>query len=155
MKALSSHALNLSMWTVRMAKIAYVRRTMNGLKPADANSEGVINELPIGQTLKVTITQPRNVAHHRKFFAMLNIIYENQSHYQSLDELLYAVKMKLGYVIPVTIKGQQGFMPKSISFTSMDQSAFSEFYERTVDFVATEIIPGLDENDLARELEGF
>ena len=139
----------------QMSKIAYVRKVLNALAPADANSESIISELPAGVVLKVTIVQPRNVKFHRKFFALLKIILDNQSHFKSLDELLYAVKLKLGYAIPVKIRGMTGYMPRSISFTSMDESEFSEFYNRTLDFLVTEVIPGLDKSDLEKELEGF
>ena len=138
-----------------MAKIAYVRKTLNALAATDASSEDIISELPAGVVFKIQITQPRNVKFHRKFFALLKIILDNQSHFQNLDELLYAVKIRLGYSVPVQLKGMVGHMPKSISFSKMDEQAFSEFYERTLDFLITEVIPGLNKEDLEQELEGF
>ena len=138
-----------------MAKIAYVRKTLNALSASDAGSQDIISELPAGVVFKIQITQPRNVKFHRKFFALLKIILDNQSHFQNLDELLYAVKIRLGYSVPVQLKGMVGHMPKSISFSKMDEQAFSEFYERTLDFLITDVIPGLNKEDLEKELEGF
>jgi hypothetical protein len=139
-----------------MAETLFLRRGgLNALMPADSMSEEIMRSLPRSVTLKATLTQGRNVAHHRKFFALLKLVLDNQEYFQNIDELLYAIKLKLGYTIPIKLKDTTGYMPKSISFAKMDQREFTEFYERALDFIQAEVIPGIDREELAAEMEGF
>ena len=139
-----------------MAETLFLRRGgLNALMPADSMSEEIMRSLPRSVTFKATLTQGRNVAHHRKFFALLKLVLDNQEYFQNIDELLYAIKLKLGYTIPIKLKYTTGYMPKSISFAKMDQREFTEFYERALDFIQAEVIPGIDREELAAEMEGF
>ncbi|MCR9214801.1 MAG: DUF1367 family protein [Proteobacteria bacterium] len=139
-----------------MASEIFLRKNrFNKLEPTDRRSEEAMESLPTQHTLRAVISQPRNVKHHKKFFALLGIVLENQDHFQTTDELLYAIKLRLGYVKPIQIRGEIGYMPKSISFAKMDQRQFTEFYERVLDFIVQDVIPGMDAADLERELEGF
>jgi len=136
-----------------MAQTIHLRRVLNRLAPADAHSEELLNSLPAGRELKAVITQPRNVAHHRKFFALLNVIYPHQDTYPTRESLLKAIKCALGF--GETIKLPDGriiLSPGSISFGKMDQQAFSEFYERAVKLITEKILPGVDSADLEREV---
>jgi hypothetical protein len=38
--------------------------------------------------------------------------------------------------------------PKSISFATMDQTSFSQFYDRALEVITTKILPGVDKQDL-------
>ena len=51
--------------------------------------------------------------------------------------------------------GTEVRIPKSIAFHAMDQAEFEAFYERVIDVVVSEIIPGLSREDLKRELSEF
>ena len=42
--------------------------------------------------------------------------------------------------------------PGSISFAAMDQDEFDQFYDRVMDVVATDILPGVQRADVQREL---
>ena len=137
-----------------MAETLFLRRGgLNALMPADSMSEEIMRSLPRSVTLKATLTQGRNVAHHRKFFALLKLVLDNQEYFQNIDELLYAIKLKLGYTIPIKLKDTTGYMPKSISFAKMDQREFTEFYERTLDFIAADVIPHIEREDIVKEME--
>lgn len=139
-----------------MAETLYVRRNaLNRLEPLDARSEEAMRALPAGRMLKAVVSQGRNIAHHRKLFALLKLVLDNQDYFQSTDELLYALKMRLGYAVPVRIKGQVGYMPRSISFSAMGQQEFEDFYNRALDFIAAEVIPGIDCETLRQEVEEF
>ena len=139
-----------------MAKTIHIRKNSFGkLEPADRQSEETISGLPLHKILKAEIRQPRNVQHHRKLFALLGLVLVNQEYFKTTDALLYALKMRLGYVVPVQIKGLVGYMPESISFSKMDQLEFNEFYSKAVDFIIEDVIPGMDRQDLINEVEGF
>ena len=44
-------------------------------------------------------------------------------------------------------------IPLSISFAKMDQTEFESFYERAMDFLIAEVLPGIDSADLEREVQ--
>ena len=43
-------------------------------------------------------------------------------------------------------------MPASIAYESMDQQAFSEWFGRAVDYICTDILPGLSSDALRLEV---
>ena len=136
-----------------MATTLFLQRSLNSLKPVDAHGEEMLRGLPKGKHLKAVITQPRNVQHHRKFFALLNAIHPHQDTYPTIDSLLCAMKCALGYGETVELPdGRIVLVPGSISFAKMDQADFSNFYARAVALIETKILPGVDSADLKREV---
>lgn len=136
-----------------MAIEAFLRRQMGALRPIDAVGEQVLADIPPGEIVRVTIRRPRNVQHHRKFFALLNAIYPHQDLYPSEETLLAAIKVALGYGESVKLPdGRTIIVPSSISFAKMDQRAFEGFYDRALTLILTKILPGVDRADLEREV---
>lgn len=136
-----------------MATKALYRRTLNGWAPADPEAEAFTRGFKIGAFARLEGSRPRNVQHHRKFFAMLNIIWQNQEYYKSVDELRAALCVAIGHAEFVkTPHGMVG-IPKSISFAHMDQTAFNDFYGRAVDWVLSAVIPGLSRRGLDEAVE--
>lgn len=128
----------------------------NILTPVGVVGEEALAMVPDGGMVLVEMTKPRNPAHHAKFFALLNLIYKNQSHYRTQDEMLDAIKVYVGHCDFMYLRdGSTVARPKSISFAKMDQLAFNDFYARVVDIVCQYIVPNLDKEDLKRELEAF
>jgi hypothetical protein len=127
-----------------------IQRDGNRLVAADPYSLDALQGLPKGQTLNVTIKRPRNVKHHRKFFALLGIVYDAQSRYPTTDHLLNAIKIAIGHydLVPLT-KKHTVIQTRSISFASMDQAAFEQFYDRVILVIVKDILPGVQ----AKELE--
>lgn len=142
-----------------MATKALYRRTLQGWVPADPEAEAFMRGFKVGGFARLEGSKPRNVQHHRKFFAMMGIIFENQEHYKSIDELRAALCVAIGHADFVkTPHGIVG-IPRSISFASMDQTAFNDFYERAIAWVLEAVIPGLERKGLdeavAAELARF
>lgn len=131
-----------------------LRKRFGGtLEPVDDSGREVLAKVKTGATIKAEVTRPRNVHFHRKFFAMLNLVYQNQEHYKSLDDLLDVCKLRIGHVRSIQTKGGIEKVPASISFANMDDTAFSNFYDRAVQWVTTEVIPGLQRHELDGEIE--
>ena len=130
----------------------YLYAHLGVLKPVDDDGRSFIARKQ-GKTLRCEVTEPRNIGHHRKFFAMLNIVLQNQDHYQSIDQLLNVCKMRIGHVESVMTKHGLIEWPASISWAKMDQDAFEAFYDRAVKWVCLEVIPGLAEKQLRAEVE--
>lgn len=122
------------------------------LEPVDDAGREALARLPLGTIVRAEIKRPRNLGHHRKFFALLDLIYQNQTRYRSPEALLDAIKIYIGHAQVLNIRGKEVHVPKSISFSSMGQGEFDRFWDRVVNVVVAEIIPGLDRSDLEREL---
>ncbi len=128
-------------------------KRLGALRPTDDMGIEAMRKIGDNELVKVTWTRPRNVRFHRKFFAMLQIILANQEHYKSIDDLLGVCKLRIGHVrIVETAKGIERF-PASISFANMDETEFSAFYDRAIDWMLTEVIPGLQRQHLDAEVE--
>ena len=128
-------------------------KRLRTLRPTDDQGIEDMAKIPDGSLLKVTWTRPRNIRFHNKFFAMMGIILKNQEHYQSMDELLGVCKLRIGHVTIVQTQHGEEMWPKSISWAAMDETEFSKFYDRAVDWVLREVIPGLQRQHLETEVE--
>ena len=134
-----------------MVKIL-VARKLTGLFPVDETGEVVIRKFSMGEIVSIDVKRPRNVAFHRKFFAMLHIILQNQDAFKSIDDLLELTKLRTGHCHTVLTKAGEVKITDSISFAAMDQDSFNDFYNRAVLWVIDEVIPGLTRQDLDDEV---
>ncbi len=133
--------------------VAIMRRALNGLMPTDTIGQDALDSIAVGELVKVKLTRPRNLQHHRLFFAALQKVWENQDHFKSVDHLLFALKIRLGYVEEVVMRDGVHLLPTSISFAKMDQTKFREFFDNATNFLCTEVIPGMDKADLMAEVQ--
>lgn len=110
-----------------------------------------------GQFFTAKLKVPRNINHHRKFFALLNVVYPNQSEACTSEDFLDNIKIGIGHCTWKEIS-LQGFTvkypkPKSISFEKMGQPEFNVFYDKAMDYIVQKVIPGADRADLEREVQ--
>lgn len=130
-----------------------MRKHLGSLRPADHDAEEALRRMPANALVMVKVKRPRNIQHHRKLFTLLNIVVENQEHYQTTEHLLAVLKVVAGHCDTYPMAdGNTAFVPRSISFASMDQTEFEEFYDKAVKFIVTKVIPGLKREDLEREV---
>ena len=132
-------------------KFLAVKR-LSGLHPVDEAGEAVMRRWGLGEIVSVEVTRPRNVAFHRKYFAMLNLVLQNQEHYQSVEDLLTVAKLRTGHCHTVETKHGLVQIPDSISFAAMDEDSFANFYDRACAWVCEEVVPGLLRHDLDEEV---
>lgn len=130
----------------------YLVKTIGGLRPLDDGSRAVFDSYGNGEIVRVKVVKERNPRHHRLFFALLNLVFQNQQKYLSLEALRFAVTVQAGYVDEITLTGDRVlFRPKSISFGAMDQIEFKKFYDAALQAIK-ELLPGLADVDWEREL---
>ena len=135
-----------------MAKFLAAKK-LRALYAIDEQGEAAMRNIGQGEIVGVEIKRPRNVRFHRKFFAMLSIILQNQDYYKSIDDLLCVCKLRTGHCHSVMTKLGEVQIPDSISFAAMDDVAFSAFYDRAVAWVCQEVIPGLERKHLDEEVK--
>lgn len=136
-----------------MAIEIMVSRVGNRLVPAYDSDSEAIKSLKSDEVVSCKITRPRNLEHHRKFFALMNLCFNNQDKYDSPEVLRKVLTLKAGYYDEVVTDKGVVYLPKSISFSKMDQSEFQVFYGRFLDVVCKEI--GVFQGEIENELMDF
>ena len=137
-----------------MPTTLHMANHLGALRPAQEQDAEVWGHMKIAEreVVKIQISRPRNYRFHCKFFAMLGIIFKNQETYKSTKELLGVCKLRIGHVdIVQTPQGEERW-PASISWANMTEAEFSDFYNRAVDWVISEVIPGLSRQHLDEEV---
>lgn len=137
-------------------EVLLARGLGHSLHPADPESEAEIGKLGRGEVLRFTARRPRNLGHHRKFFALLQLVYENQEQYADREELRRALLIEAGHFDDVRLlDGTTVRTAKSISFSAMDQSAFEAVYDGVLAVVLAKVLPGIGREELEQEVEAF
>lgn len=131
-----------------------VRNTINGLVPLYSSDLDEKRKLKIGETYEVEIKHPRNYQFHKKFFALLNIGWENTPEVDMPFETYRRwVTMRAGfYKVYHTPKGEL-YEPQSIAFSAMDEDSFEEVYNRVLDVILKDT--GADKPDVEAMLVEF
>lgn len=112
----------------------FMERTVTGLKAGDERAVHVLRRVPVGELVLCKITNPRNLAHHKKFMKLLDVFWEAAGDWSSPYAVLVELKCRLGHIQKLTIRetGEIMTVPRSISFAAMDQTAFETFYEKAI-----------------------
>lgn len=135
----------------------YLIRTLAGLGAIDDAGKETLRKIKMGKVIKCEISQPRQLKHHRKFFALLNTVWAAAGDWATVDDLLIELKLKLGLTTDVVIR-ESGEVVKilgSISFASMDQTTFDAFYERSIQalcFMVGGMDPGMLRDEVMKNL---
>ena len=105
-----------------------------------------MKQLPDGQSMRLEWARPRNGAHHRKAFALLQLIADHHEVYDTPERALVAVKILTGHVDVEQhpIDGTPVLVPRSIAYESMDQDTFAQWYEQAIDAICQHLLPQLD-----------
>lgn len=136
-----------------MATELWLVRRMGHLVPANEQSAELLAKLPQDRWVLASIRNPRNLKHHRKFMALVQAVYPHQDMWPTFNSFRRALTAALGHGEVVTAKdGRKYIEAESISFASMDQTEFEEFYNKAVDLILTRILPAVNKDDLEREV---
>lgn len=128
----------------------------DGLHPTDQESIEAIRQIPDNSIVKIQVSIPRNVRHHRMFFALINLVWQAQREpriFPTRDALRDAIKIASGHVREVRdLQGRTHIVPDSISFGRMDNIAFKEFFDSAVRIILDRILPGVENKDLEQQI---
>lgn len=126
-----------------------------------------LRELPLNREAKIEITFPRNLKFHKKFFALLHMVFDYmgeekraQLNIWSEKELLNRLKIDLGlytlYIMgpgSTLPEGSLVYMPDSISFARMDDASFSKFYKGVIGVAIGKYVSGQTEESMMRAVD--
>ncbi len=119
-------------------------KTLTGLIPSDEETNTWFQKLKLGQVVAADFRKVRNYQFLRKYFALLNIGYDNwspgevNSKYgaviKNFSQFRADVQILAGfYETWVRLDGSVRIVPKSISFSKMTEEEFSELYSKSID----------------------
>ena len=133
-----------------------VQKTALGLVPVFNSDHDKLKEskLKSGEIYEIEIKKKRNYEFHKKYFALINLAFENQDHFELFDDLRDYLTVKSGHYRKVTMpNGFEQIKPKSISFAEMDEIEFEDLYQKTITQVCKFI--GIEKEDLLNEILNF
>lgn len=119
-----------------MSKIAphHFTKTAAGFIPKSNAAREFHAKTRLGATVELKARRPRNPQHHRKLFALLGLVADNNEQFRGPEDVLVAIKAATGHGRWLKLEGatREVFMPESIAFDAMSQDEFEPFYEQAV-----------------------
>jgi hypothetical protein len=110
--------------------------------------------VPKDADVEIEIKKKRNIKFHKKFFALMNICFQNQDCFEYPEPMRAYLIMKAGFFdIINTPSGKPMILAKSISFSSMDDIGFEILYSRVLDQVLK--LTNADKELVEKELLNF
>lgn len=98
--------------------------------PANAPAREVIAKLKEGQQAFLELWHPRNMAQHRKYFALLNRVVQASDEWPSVDALSFDIMLTLRRGTFYTAKDNRThFRPDSRAVASMPKAEFERLYD--------------------------
>ena len=136
-----------------MAKFAVCKLPNNLLSHVDDDGYDILKKIKIGEIYENEIKKPRNYKFHRKFFALLKLVFENQDKYDNIKDLRVEIELKTGnYEEHLTLKGKIIYIPKSISFDKMDDIEFEKLYNKSIDIILSDFIKGGSKKEIEKQV---
>lgn len=128
------------------------------LVPVDEQSAEAIKALKNGQGIRLTMKRVRNIGHHQKYFALLNLAYDaweptaeykGEKVQKNFEQFRNDITVLAGFSeTTVTLRNEIRVKAKSISFGSMSQEDFEILYSRTIDVILSRILTNYTKDDL-------
>lgn len=136
-----------------MSVAIHVRRNGDKLVPITEWDREQLLDVPEGKDLSIKLSRTRSARQHRLFWSLMQIVVDNHPYYLRPEQLVEWLKLRLGYVEEIMFhNGDMMTKLSSISFTSMGQIEFQEFFNKALYVIATEVALTSEESLIA-ELE--
>ena len=117
-------------------KIALIKQLNNTFKIAYDSDWEKAKKIKPNECYEFEYKKPRNYKFHKKVFALFNLVYQNQEHYNNIDHLRKDLTIASGYYERrKNFQGDEALEARSISFASMDEAEFGEYYSAIVDTI--------------------
>lgn len=130
-----------------------MRKARGKLEPVDQMSAEDLALLPADKDLLVTAKAPRNIRHHRLAWALAQKLADACDFLHDREDAMNYLKIKARHVKIVQDGERVYLIPKSIAFASLRQDGFARLFNRMIWIVCNDILPGVAESDLRREIE--
>lgn len=136
--------------------------TLDGFKLATDADYELKRKLKLGKVYQFETKLLRNYDFHRKYFALINCAFEYQNektqlHFKTVDNFRKYVEVSAGHCDIFYSPSLKDWteVPKSISFSTMDNDEFSELYERVKDVLFKIFLKNVTEEEFMSNLSNF
>lgn len=144
----------------------WLERALNGCKPADEESAGVLKRIPMGTTFEADVVtrRSRSGSWHRRYWLLMSLIAENCESVEiepgvvlpitDSDSAHVACKYLTGLYDSYAVKGGVVRLLKSTAFDKMSAEEWEAYWVKLLRAVHTTILPGVGlgavEDEIAR-----
>lgn len=111
-------------------KVLLIKQMNGTFIPAYDSDKENLKRIKSGEMIQADVVKPRGVKKHRKFFALLNLLFQNQENYKNIEDLRHDLTVAAGYYREVVdIHGEITKRAESISFAAMDDLQFDKYFD--------------------------
>lgn len=128
------------------------------LIPSDRKSEELLSQVKPGRTVLVKTKSARNPKQHRLLWALAAKIAENSDRFEDAEHVVHELKINTGHVSrrQIRVPGL-GIVfqewPKSISYESMPQEEFAEWWQlKVLPYVSEHIWPNIASHEVRQAI---
>ena len=132
-------------------KVTLIKTAYNNLVCATDEDYEKLKRIKPNQEYVVNFKELRNYEFHKKFFALVNLGFQNtKSGITEFNDYRAYLIMKSGFYRLVKTNEGKFAIPKSISFEKMDNLEFEELFSAAISFVILDT--GVSEQDLIENI---
>ena len=127
------------------------------LAPWGAATEEKVRKLKFGKVVQIRWEQPRNAKQLALLWVVAKIVADNSEEYADAAHVVKQLKFSTGhtvverYKIPV-LGWIERTMPASIAYESMSQADFAEWFNRALDVIVNDMLPGVSRETIRKEV---
>ena len=130
------------------------KRSFGSWEPIDENARKIFRRHRVGDLVELDFKAIRNVKFHRKYFAVLDLTFQNQDLTNTREDFREAVQIHAGFWHwQRQVDGTEIKRSDSISFGKMDDITFEDLYNKVFN-VCLKIL-GCKSEELELELLKF
>ncbi len=154
-----------------MAEVNLLKLSSTSLAPATEEDVEALSHIKIGEVVRCKYSRMRNIKFHRKYFSLLNYLYDvwepaevavDDKRFvpeKSFETFRKNIAVMSGYYdTHFTIAGDPRIEAKSISFANMKEEEFEKLYSNTIDVGLKHILHNHSREDVdnvVQNLIGF
>ena len=117
-------------------KLTLLKNLNNTFSIAYNSDYDKAKKMKAGTLYECDVKKKRNYMFHKKYFALINMVFDNQEIYSNIDHLREGITIEAGYYDYVlNFHGEHDKKVQSINFSSMDEFEFNELYSATIDVI--------------------
>jgi len=135
-------------------KISLIKNLNNTFSIAYNSDYDKCKKIKAGVIVECEIKKKRNYEFHKKYFALINMLFDNQEVYNNINYLREDLTIEAGfYTIRRNMNGDMIKEPNSVSFSSMDEIKFNHLYSKTLDAIVKHF--NFNKQDIINNVEQY
>jgi hypothetical protein len=131
----------------------YLKRTLTGFAPDDADAVDSLKRIPLGATVRCEVTKPRSVPELRFYWALCALVAQNHAELQTREQVDQALRLLTGHVDMVRAGERVLQIPRRIAFAKLSQSEWQAYLMRAKDAVVQHLLPGVELPEFESEIQ--